>query len=283
MAKDILVIYKKDCLDSFTASWVLWLKYGVTAKYFGASYDKPLLVSVKNKHVFMVGFSYPVLKMLELAINAKSLTIFDNNKTSYVFSEDILAERYNGVIDIKHSNAVLVWNFLYRKHQQLPVLLEFMQDFELKKFDHEFSNDISLAMGAKQKSFKLWSTLILSGSLLVTKTLMREGKQIQAVHKNFVKRAINNAYEASFKNRRVAITCCDSHIIDEVGEALCKNRHLAMMYQIKNKKVLISLRSDRNDPLSVDVSSIAKEFFGGGNHHSAGFTTNLSFIEGFCN
>jgi hypothetical protein len=78
-----LVLYHANCLDGFTAAWCAWLSFGDSAEYrpvqYGPGQDLP---DVTGRDVLIVDFSYPRDVLLEMASNAKSVTLLDHHASA---------------------------------------------------------------------------------------------------------------------------------------------------------------------------------------------------------
>ena len=79
-----IVVYHGGCIDGFTSAWVAWrymLSQGIDAEYYPAYFGGEV-PDVRDKHVYMLDFSYPREQILAMKALAKSFLILDHHKTA---------------------------------------------------------------------------------------------------------------------------------------------------------------------------------------------------------
>lgn len=273
----IKVIYHANCTDGFCAAFLFWLKYGDKAKYIPFQYAVPLQIDKFNKGdiVFIVDFSFNQPTLLELAENVTSVTVLDHHKTA---KEDLEHDHWpvNVLVefDMDRSGAMMAWDYL-NIGKEAPLILQYVQDRDLWKFELPNSKEINAYLQALQFDFSIWdsewrqfdSTLpetIKMGSAI----LMKLKQQIDMAIKHAVPVKLKMPDGKTYKPFAVNSTVNFSEV---AGELAKKGEFGIAWFARSDGKIQYSLRSTEN---GLDVSAIAKQFGGGGHRNAAGFESD---------
>lgn len=254
-----LVVFHADCTDGFTAAWCAWLKFGDEAEYVPARYgDLPPFVD--GKDVLIVDFSYPLETLLYMHKRARSIRVLDHHKTAM----EHLAGLDFAVFDLDRSGAAMAWDELHGGAR--PLLVAYVEDRDLWRWRLRDSRLISAYLSSFNLAFEQWSYLrevletdfehcaVAGGAIL----------RAQQRHVEFMAR---NAGRALIGGHLVPFVNCTLFQSELIGQLASGHSFACGWFQRSDGKFVYSLRS-RDD---FDVSTIAKQYGGGGHPGAAGF------------
>jgi len=271
---DVICIYHKNCNDGFGAALAVKIWSGINLstenkiKFIPAHYgDHP--PNVEGKDVFIVDFSYPRDTLLKMYDQASSILVIDHHKTA----EENLKELDFCIFNMQKSGAVLTWEHLFPE-QNIPLLLQYIQDRDLWNWNLEQSRDISAALSLLDKDFDLWEQYLNNDNI---PELAVKGEAILEYQDHQVKKIVNSNDIPFEKIAKYNVPCINTTtLISEIGHELSKGHPFAAMYFETANDRIYSLRSSDD---GIDVSEIAKIFGGGGHFHAAGFKVNKPVVE----
>jgi oligoribonuclease NrnB/cAMP/cGMP phosphodiesterase (DHH superfamily) len=282
-----LIIYHGGCPDGFGAAYAAWKKFGDEAIYHPGVYQEdPPNEAFEPRDVFLVDFSYkrPVIeKMLKFA---NRVVIIDHHKSA---AEDLFSmherefPRLEQHFDLNHSGAVLSWLY-FCPDMAVPELIHYIEDRDLWKFELPNSKEVNAALSSYPQDFEVWDKLMQTSIDL--RSLMQEGGTLLRQFNKDLKDILAVA------TRRMVIGGVNVPCVNipwvygsEAGNILSKGEPFAAYYWDSEKYREFGLRStsegSEGDPMSVDVSVIAKKFGGGGHKHAAGFKVTRKQAEEF--
>lgn len=264
-----LVIYHANCIDGFTSAWVAWLKYGIEADYFPASYgDVP--PDVTDREVLIVDFSYPREVMVSMAESAKSIRVIDHHKTAQAALEGLAWATF----DMERSGAGLTWDELFPGKDR-PWLVDYVEDRDLWRFKLGASKEINAWIGACRRDyFTDWGNLFAEGPTVAC----AKGAAVLQFVDRYVHEMAAQAKWVVFEGERVPIVNAPYINISELVGHLAESAPFAVgWFQRGDGLYAYSLRSRGKE--GVDVSEIAKRFGGGGHRNSAGFVLSTQWQE----
>lgn len=272
-----LCIYHKDCADGFGSAMAVKSHWDISEvaqedqEFISAHYgDIP--PDVKGKVVLIVDFSYDRETLLSLHSQAAKLTVIDHHKTAKENLEGLEFCHF----DMKQSGAMLAWKYFFAedwlldatKTDNVPLLIQYIQDRDLWKWKLSQSKEVSAALQAMPMNFETWmpylddknfNRLKLSGEVIL----------------QYQKTKIDNVVNADLPMINLCgfdVPCINTTtLISEIGNELSKDYAFAVMYFDTEEKRIYSLRSQ---DWGEDVSAIAKQFGGGGHPNAAGFGIN---------
>lgn len=257
-----VILYHGNCYDGFGAAWATWKKLGDKAQYLPVQYgDSP--PSYDGSHeIFILDFTYPRPVIEQMAARNKRVVIIDHHKSAM----KALAGLKNTVFDLDKSAAVLAWEYFF-PGVETPRLLQYIQDYDLWKFELPNSKEVSLALTAYPMDFKVWDGLDPD-------ELAEDGRPQLRLRAQLVQMMCAEAKLVRFEGHEVPVVNATAYG-SEVGEELLKrfpNSPFALSYYDRAGQRHWSLRS-RPD---FDVSLVARKYGGGGHQQAAGFETNLT-------
>ena len=286
-----IIYYHDHCTDGFGAAFVVSQALdGVDTEYVACSYntEPPALEQYKDSIVFIVDFSFPLDVMKSIFENAAHTTWLDHHKTAFeMYGKDVDTavyesnDKYTIVLDNSRSGAMLAFNHFFHSAQDLPPMIQHIDDRDRWQFRIPGSREFHVALQLmKPWSFKQWAELdilmdhnsesydafIELGALL----LKNEKRQIQSASERPRPCSI-----LGFQGLAVNSTVHMSEIGHELAN---QSGTFGLVYYIdSDNSVKCSLRSNGD----YDVSVKAKEFGGGGHKNAAGFTTSLETLQQF--
>lgn len=278
--KTICVLYDGHDNDGFGSAWATWKRFGAAAVYVPVRHGDPNPPAEAHAAtmVYVLDFSYGIDRIADLAQSGVCVTLIDHHKTSRQVCDRIDAMvaadpakraflRY--VHDTDKSAAVLTWEYMHETPP--PMLLQYVQDRDLWKWELPHSRKYSAAISLVPKTFAAWDTL-------ATSLDERRGSEVLAYNGGIVldyERKQIDTLVAKADLTRIGgheVYCVNTPFHQsEVGEALCfkdtSRPFAATWFERGDGARVYSLRS-RGE---FDVSVLAGAFGGGGHPRAAGF------------
>lgn len=263
-----LCIYHRNCLDGFAAACIVREKLGEhLVDFYAADYMEPP-PEVTDRNVIMVDFSYPNEVLLQMAKDARSILILDHHDQSRRDFESIDKPLPNvtAIFDTSRSGAVVTWNYFhFHEGENVPFLLEYIEDYDLHIFKHQNTNEIIASLSSYPYDFDVWAKLFRRDIV----DLIKEGRALYRKHMKDVRELIDNfATRTIVAGHDVPIINISHTYRNEVGAILAKNEPFSVSYYDTPTHRKYSLRSA---PDGLNVSDIAMKFGGKGHATSAGF------------
>ena len=271
--KGPLFIYHGSCFDGFTAAWVYW-NINTRAEFWPAKYGAPP-PDVHGRDVVIADFSYPRGTMLQIASDARTLTVLDHHHTA----QEALAglDHECGqlgvaiptvVFDMDRSGAGITWDYFCPREER-PELVNYVEDRDLWRFKLPDSEAVAALVAATPMTFEEWSDLDDTD----VHDMAAQGRAILKYIHQYGTKAIAEA--ALFEWRlegAPAIWCmnlpymnCSEHVtrlLNEKGGVFA-----AGYFRRADGRWQFSLRSGPD----FDCSAVAKLWGGGGHKQAAGF------------
>lgn len=290
-----LCIYHKDCIDGFTAAWVVNKYFGKgVAEFHPRAYGEAPPV-VKGKDVIIVDFSFSHPVLSKMAESADSVIVIDHHKSAEqdlagVYNFDRQEGYYNFVYGITGENvkwpnlvkiydmqkcgAGLTWDFLFRGHEP-PEMLRSVEDYDLWKFEMEQTRAVHEILALTDMDFASWN-------MVMADSIARVHQQGIPLLKKFNK-DLADLLQTTKRRMKIA-----HHVVwvanvpymyaSQGGNILSMNEPFAATYFDTPQGRRFSLRSQKN---ALDVSEIARMYGGGGHTHAAGFTLPYERLQEF--
>lgn len=268
-----ICIYHNNCADGFGAAAVVRKSLRDSVSFFGATYQEPP-PDVTNEDVIMVDFSYKRPVLLEMAAKAKSILIIDHHKTA---QEDLvdLPPNVAAIFDMEHSGAMLTWLHFFPALYP-PQLLLHIEDRDLWRFALPGTREIQAALFSYPYDFTVWDTFMATDDL---DRLHCEGAAIERKHHKDIRELLAaTTREMIIGGHRVPVANLPYTMSSDAGHELAKGKPFAACYWDTPDGRVFSLRSNAD---GVDVSTVAKEYGGGGHRSAAGFKVSLARIREF--
>jgi oligoribonuclease NrnB/cAMP/cGMP phosphodiesterase (DHH superfamily) len=280
-----LCIYHGGCDDGFAAALVVRMALGAENVDFHPGvyqYEPP---DIHGRDVILVDFSYKRLVLEGMARRANSILILDHHKTA---QEDLAGmqsplgrdwfshfENFSQIkneprsniyaeFDMERSGAAMAWDFFAKPPR--PQFIEYIQDRDLWRKQLPGGDEFTIALRSYAQDFALWNELLVIGPA----ELIKEGRSIQRYYRLRIEELKRHSYRARLGGHECQISNAPYFAASEVaGEIAEKAEFGACYFEVAPGKFQYSLRS-RGD---FDVSTIAKQFGGGGHKNAAGFST----------
>lgn len=295
MAK-ALVLYHDNCPDGFTAAWAVWKALGDEAEYRAVNYGQPpLLVEAKGRRVILVDFSYPRPVLDAVAALATRVEVYDHHRTAEEdlrYWGDEAPETRHVVFDMKRSGASIAWDEFTIDKEALwlgvrPWLIAYVEDRDLWKWTLPDSREVSEYLFSFERTFAEWDRIAEEWGHTAGNRAERMAKAIESG------RALLRAKRARVEKVCENVRWLMFHLPDaqdvgipvvntawdfsEIGEHLCERFPGAVCggyYFDRADKRQWGFRS-RGD---FDVSTLCKQYGGGGHKGAAGFTSAIGWL-----
>ncbi len=292
-----LIISHKNCPDGFCAAFVASTRFPEAEILFldhGLSLSQidEVILRAQDKNVLMIDYSLPTRDFNDaLARRAKSFHILDHHKSA----QATLQGAPYAFFDMKRSGAGLTWDFLFGYeafnselfNTPLATLIEmqtsslprpwwvsYVEDKDLWNWALPDSRMVNAYLGTLEFSFPAWEQV----SRTTKEAAMVLGRGALAHIEHYVREAVKQAQTGSLlplMNYKVAVLNVPYLNCSEVGNELAKTHDVSLTYFERGDQTMqFSLRSIGD----IDVSTVAKNFGGGGHRNAAGF--QLSVKEG---
>jgi oligoribonuclease NrnB/cAMP/cGMP phosphodiesterase (DHH superfamily) len=264
----ITVLYHADA-DGFGAAYALWTKLGDGATYIPVQYGQTLPeISEDTNTLFIVDFSYDRATCETLNKRYKVI-ILDHHKTAKAALEGLPY----AIFDETKSGAVMAWEYIYPGDTYAPTILQYVQDYDLWKFELPESKEVNLYISSLPWDFVAWEQFKLETAIAAGKAIMSfRDQQIKSALKSVRMMDIGVCEGLTYE-----VPCVNASTnISELGNMLCceyPEAPFSVSYCDRKNERSWSLRSIG----AFDVSDIAKAFGGGGHRNAAGFPTALDW------
>ncbi len=282
----VFCIYHGACDDGFGAAWVVRRALGEeNVEFYPGVYQKTP-PDVSDRDVLMVDFSYKRSVLDEMFRTANSLLILDHHKTAqedladfkppfgagwklhldnvYQDTCENCSQPY-ALFDMARSGAGITWDFFFAV-QSRPAFINYLEDRDLWRKQLPGGDEFTIALRSYPQDFPTWDGLMARGAT----SLVDEGHSIQRYYRLRVEEMKRSAYEAQLGGSSCWISNAPYFAASEVaGELAERGRDFGACYfESSGGRWQYSLRS-RGD---FDVSTIARQFGGGGHKNAAGFS-----------
>jgi len=174
-----LIIYHNDA-DGFASAYCAWKTFGHNeTDYMPTDYGMPFVEFSKYDELIFLDFSYPRSRLEEMhKLLEGKLLVLDHHKSA---EEDLKGLDYC-IFDGSKSGATLAWAHFnnHNPHIKVPELLEYVEDFDLWKFQKgENTKRIAAVLESYQhiQTFEMWDNWINEWTLWEYK-LMAEGDTV---------------------------------------------------------------------------------------------------------
>lgn len=268
-------IYHSNCPDGFTAFMVLYKHVGGNVKGIPAGYSKLPDVSdiAPESLVYILDYSVKRATLEALLLKSCNVILLDHHESTFRELKDYPAHKsFYNFSDQAFSGAMLTWRFLNGPEVAAPLLVEYVQDYDLWKFQRPWSEQINAAIQSYdftvQSYEDLWSGIETSNGY---DKLLLEGT---AIERKLNK--LSSTIIASTKRwiviggHRVPIANAPYELASKTATNLSKLHKdeapfAATYFDNSEGRRVFNLRTINDD---IKVNEVA-EFFGGGGHPKA--------------
>lgn len=289
-----LCIYHGHCDDGFAAAWAVRFAFnargfGLDAVEFYAGQYQRDPPDVTGRDVILVDFSYKRPVLMEMAAKARCVVILDHHHTAaqdlFGFNEPppfALWEqgispplptdgpRIYAQFDMARSGAGMAWDFFNAGRPRLS-FIDYIEDRDLWRKELPGCDEFTIALRSYPQDFNVWDALVLSEQ--GPDALIGQGVAIQRYYRLRVEELKRSAYAATLNGVPVWITNAPYFAASEVAGELAERSPMGVgvcYFEVAPGRYAYSLRSRGG----FDVSTIAREYGGGGHKAAAGFTAD---------
>ena len=285
--KKYLCIYHGNCMDGFTAAWVVRKCYGEeNVEFYPGVYQTPP-PDCKGRDVIIVDFSYKLPIMEKILDECASLVVLDHHKTAIEDLTILFAHMgVRGEFDMNRSGAMIAWDWYY-PNVTPPKFISYVQDRDLWKFELPNTREIVAAIFSYEYDFNTWDELVLQceGELGLSR-LVTEGTAIERKHFKDINELLKIVtFKVNLEGNEVLLANLPYTMTSDASAILAKKSLSGIggcFWDTVNYREF-SLRSNKEDN-GPDVGEIAFKLGGGGHKHAAGFKliwTNSKIVELF--
>jgi len=268
--------YHAGCPDGFGAAWAVWRAWGDSAEYRPIGHDEPIdAAAFEGAEIVFVDIFTRTDTLRALGDVAAHVLVLDHHVTSRnrfhaepELEYDLNAYGHRVHFDLSSSGAVLAWRHFH--DDDVPALLEYVQDQDLWSWKLPASEEVNAAIGSYPRTFDAWETLVARP----IESLMAEGEPLVRSAKIEVARAVKKAHPIVVDGQRVEAVNSTAHR-SAIGHALSERaaygRPWGCVYRVSGNRVDATLYSIGD----LDVSEVAVGLGGGGHRNAAGFSLRL--------
>ncbi len=271
--KKYLVIYHANCTDGFASAYAAWKFFRARrmlheVEFYPCNYGQIIPAPlVKDRIVYILDFSFPKEGMDFILEHCQVCTLLDHHKTALENLQSLKHPKLRMTLDMERSGAVLSWEHFFPKIP-VPLFFRYVQDRDLWQWKLEDSRLVSEVFQATPFDFDHYEYLELKTSLNLP-DIVSMGKAIKMWKDKMIESILKNKKWIKLAGYVIPVCACPGILASEVGEILAADSPFAATYVDGLEKRTFSLRSNTS---GVDVTTIAKQFGGGGHKAAAGFS-----------
>lgn len=296
-----LCIYHGNCADGFTAAWVVTNALEGRVDLYPGVYQNPP-PNCAGRDVILVDFSYKHDVLHEIAAVASTVVILDHHKTAQadlarlplpldgLWNPSAMLQwqrecnspnALHALFDMERSGAQIAWDY-FNPGAERPLLVDYVGDRDLWRFALPLSREVNAFIFAHEYSHENWSHLNrhLRNHMDVQRIADMGGAIEKKHHKDVAELVGITRREMILGGHWVPVANIPYTLTSDAGHLMCapyaspnlqgemvKPLFAACYWDTPEGRVF-SLRS-RDD--GADVSTIAKQYGGGGHARAAGF------------
>lgn len=272
------VVYHDNCPDGFTAAWVA-KQHGAwaDATYVPASYGvTPSIDAIPDgSDILFVDFCLSREAMAALAARSSVVTVLDHHKTAREALTGVMAPNLTSVFDMDRSGAGITWDVLVGGPR--PPLVAYVEDRDLWRFKLPESHPINAYIMAHEREVGVWNNLALDLASQRDRSIAA-GRGIMMANRQHIRGAIKSGTQwvdiGGYRVPVVNTIMLMSDLGNDLVEAFPTAAFAGYYFDRADGKRQFGLRSKA----PFDVSTIAKQYGGGGHPQAAGFTVDAPFV-----
>lgn len=265
-----LVLYHGNCYDGFGAAWCAWSKFEDEADYKAVNYGDKFPEEIYNYDtVYILDFSFPRAKLLEIADKVNKVVLLDHHKTAEEDLRDLVHPNLEIVFDMNRSGTGITSDYFFRDRSKF---INCIEDRDLWRFKYPETKFIHAALVSYPFDFNVWSYLSKN-----TPKLAAEGEILIRMEDSLVAKICSKSWIRDLAGYKVPTVNTTAHW-SEVGHYLLDKypeAPFASCFTEFEDNFMWSLRSNGD----FDVSTIAKQFGGGGHKNAAGFRIKKEVVK----
>lgn len=265
-----ICIYHSNCTDGLTAAAIVHKAFEGNIEFYAANYGNPA-PDVAGKDVYIVDFSYKRPVLLELLKQANKLVILDHHKTAQEDLYDISDPKAQIIFDMNRSGAGITWDYFFPNTPR-PMIVNHVEDRDLWRFALDGSKEIHKVLSILPNDVKEWIKIF---DWNVQQTI-EKGRAFDEFFTAKVMELKDLQFKAEIGGYIIPVCNAPHYYASELAGFMAEGQPFAGVFSTNGEEEFWSLRS-RNDA-GIDVSSIAKQYGGGGHKNAAGFKVKRGTI-----
>lgn len=292
--KPDICLYLADCLDAFTAAWVVKSRFP-SVQLVAVKHGDPAPVRLcAERNVVMVAFTYPAAATEQLSGVCDSLVVLDYHKAAAAalaglphagsgweeytasLAAGVLPARAAALFDETRSGARLAWDFLH-PGEAPPRLVRHVEERALGRLADPATRAVCAALASHRVSVITWQVFAeLLEQDVSRERVVAEGAAIER------QAALDLGRLLASCERRMLIAGYKARVINapwwhaaEAGQRLAEGAPFAATYYDGTTHREFNLQSSSVD--GWDVSEVAAKYGGGGDRHAARFRAPLGW------
>jgi uncharacterized protein len=273
MSKNILVIYHANCMDGLVSAWVCakHLSFNNKVEFSAYKYGVKVPHLIGFTDVYIVDFSFPKEEMMDLLLENPFIhfTVIDHHKTAEPL-KSIMLDNFTFIFDINYCGATLAWKYFHPEcaFSCTPLLLQYIEDRDLWKWQMFLSKAVNAYIRTLDLTLESIENLLNDfRDNTILRSFMQKGIDILEEEKLYIAENIKMVYYLNINGYSIPYVKVD-RLASEVLEAL---------YQQEASPFAIGWREWDDNQIKLefrskdfDVSTIAKQFGGGGHFAASG-------------
>ncbi len=275
----MILCYHHGDLDGVCSAAIVIKRHGVdnvkcvSVEYGESTWDPEEIES--SDLVYVVDFTFKDMENLYVAAGPKLVWI-DHHKTALEQHSDLWhSHAILGNRELSHSGCGLTWMYSFK--EPAPLAVNLVEDMDLWKFTYTETRSFVTGLGllVEFPSDDIWVDLLSRDSSHGIDKIFMFGDTLLKSQDKRVKYLFENGLDINFhgNNSRVINSTSDASVLGEYVYSK-PEYNLAIIWHVKNNKLIVSLRSNK-----IDCSSIATQYGGGGHPGAAGFSIPLNELK----
>lgn len=278
------VLYHAECVDGFTAAWLIRKHVGLAADLKAVYHGDPIPDVDAYTHVWVADFSYPMSPLLGLAMSGQHVILLDHHQSAYdTYSRlelnpiQVSGSLIHGTattskggsftvtIDLGRSGAGIAWDHFNTTLR--PPLVDYVEDRDLWRNNLPHSREVSAFLRTQPFVISRWDELAATP----IETIAEVGYGCVAQLDAIIQTAVNDSYMCTMGDRTFPITNVVYTAGSETAEKLIERWGTPMaayFYQLSDGSWKYGFRSDPES--GVTVHDFAEQFNGGGHKTASG-------------
>jgi oligoribonuclease NrnB/cAMP/cGMP phosphodiesterase (DHH superfamily) len=262
--KDVVIIHHANCLDGFGGAFAAWKKFGDSASYIAANHGEAVPDGLDGKEIYIIDFSYPDGKLLEIESRAKKLVVLDH----HIGAKESVEQVREHVFNNDRSGAGIAWHYFF-PDAPFPRLLAYIDDNDLWRNSLPNNREVAAYCSTLPFDFKKWDALAAECEDDTKFAALIERGRAYAEYATYAReQIIKHAELVQFDEYQVLAVNAPRLLRSEIGHQLAtKHAPFAIVYYEIDGAWHFSMRGDG----SVDLSKIAQKHGGNGHRSAASF------------
>jgi hypothetical protein len=210
-----VIVYHGGCFDGFGAAWVASHALPGPCTYIPAINGEPVDIQVTPADaLYIMDFSFPRSRMLELAGQAKRLVVLDHHKSAQAQCAGLDFCHF----DMARSGAGITWDYFHPGVPR-PKLVAYVEDQDLWRQALSESEAIHAWIASHPKDFATWDAL---AEQLETDfdACLAEGRAILRYRRQVVAEIASQARLVDISGHQVPLVNCNYQFGSDVAHSL---------------------------------------------------------------